>query len=188
MITNRRQLNVTRSQIRRLEAVLKASRSAADRMDRRVFEAMVAGIQSQIEDLQKELADFAEMEKAQAIDVGSAEDLPMALIQARIARGLTQGDLAAKLSVPAQQVQRYESTRYQGVGFRRILDVIRALGLGLSARVDLRPKATREHRGARARSADRRPPRRRDTETTRDAAPTSGAKTRERRDQEPGRA
>jgi HTH-type transcriptional regulator/antitoxin HigA len=187
MITNRRQLNATRSQIRRLDAVLQSSRKAADRMDRRVFEAMVAGIESQLEDLRKELAEYAEMERAEAIDVGSAEDLPMALIRARIARGLTQGDLAAKLSVPAQQVQRYESTRYDGVGFRRILDVIRALGLGVSARVDLR-KGSPGQRGARARLPARRGAQGRGARSRPPSAAPPASGSGDRRKADPGRA
>jgi len=173
MITNRRQLNITRSQIRRLEKVLHGSRGAADRMDQRVFDAMMAGIESQIEDLKKEVAEYKEMERAEVFDVVSAEDLPMALIRARIARGLTHGDLAEKLSLPVQQVQRYESTRYQGVGFRRILDVIRALGLGVSARVDLRPETVVGHPIARARMPGRQGTQRRKDRTRPESSETS---------------
>jgi HTH-type transcriptional regulator/antitoxin HigA len=172
MITNRRQYNVTRGQIRRLEAALEASQLARDRMDRRVFGAMVAGIESQISDLRGEIAEYAELEKAEAIEVDSAEELPVALIRARIALGLTQKELAAKLSVPPQQVQRYESTRYEGVGFRRMLDVIRAMGLVVTAHVDLRPKVQRRQRSVRARLPQRKGPQHHGTR---------GAKSSERR-------
>jgi ribosome-binding protein aMBF1 (putative translation factor) len=57
------------------------------------------------------------------------EDLPKALIQARIAAGMTQQGLAARLGVKAQQVQRYEATEYESASFARIRKGIQALGL-----------------------------------------------------------
>ena len=42
----------------------------------------------------------------------AVEDLPKALIRARIAAGMTQEGLAPRLGVKPQQVQRYEATEY----------------------------------------------------------------------------
>ena len=64
------------------------------------------------------------------------EDLPKALIRARIAAGMTQEGLARRLGVKPQQVQRYEATEYESASFTRILKVVHALGLTM-------PKATR---------------------------------------------
>jgi DNA-binding Xre family transcriptional regulator len=64
----------------------------------------------------------------------SLDDLPVALIRARIATHLTQKALAERLGVKEQQVQRYEATRYAGVTFDRI----RAVADALEVRVDQR--------------------------------------------------
>jgi HTH-type transcriptional regulator / antitoxin HipB len=40
------------------------------------------------------------------------EDLPTTLIKARIASGLTQKDLAERIGVQEQQIQRYEANHY----------------------------------------------------------------------------
>lgn len=65
--------------------------------------------------------------------LASAEDLPsldlikylpQALIENRIALGITQRDLATRLSIAEQQVQRDEVTEYADVRFNRILKVV----------------------------------------------------------------
>ncbi len=43
-------------------------------------------------------------------------DLPVVLIEGRIAARMTQRDLAARLGVPEQQVRRWEINGYLGVG------------------------------------------------------------------------
>lgn len=65
----------------------------------------------------------------QIIDPKSLENIPIAMIQARIALGLTQKEFAAKLRLKEQQVQRYESEDYQGVSFSRLLDFCDELGI-----------------------------------------------------------
>ena len=52
-----------------------------------------------------------------------------ALIEARIAAGLTQLALAERLGIAEQQVQRYEATTYAGVSIERIQAVADAVGL-----------------------------------------------------------
>lgn len=62
----------------------------------------------------------------------AVEDLPKALIRARIAAGMTQEGLARRLGLKPQQVQRYEATDYESATFARILKVVQALGLRMS--------------------------------------------------------
>jgi HTH-type transcriptional regulator/antitoxin HigA len=65
--------------------------------------------------------------------------LPDALIQARIAAGLTHKELARCVGIREQQIQRYEATRYAGAALRRIQQVANVLGIRISERVELRP-------------------------------------------------
>ncbi|MBA7687521.1 hypothetical protein ES703_95984 [subsurface metagenome] len=62
----------------------------------------------------------------------SLEELPTALIKARIAKGLSQRQLANALGVKEQQIQRYESSDYTSVSLRRLVRVADALGLNTS--------------------------------------------------------
>ena len=67
----------------------------------------------------------------------TVEDLPRALIRARIAAGMTQEGLARRLGVKPQQVQRYEATEYESASFTRICKVVQALGLKMAKSVRL---------------------------------------------------
>ena len=58
MIENQQQYEATAEQISRLEVALEVSYGEAKQMDSRVSEAMIAGIQSQIEELRHQLRDF----------------------------------------------------------------------------------------------------------------------------------
>ena len=60
------------------------------------------------------------------------EALPRVLVQARIASGMNQTDLANKLNLKPQQVQRYEATDYMSASLARLIDVSRALGVKTS--------------------------------------------------------
>jgi HTH-type transcriptional regulator / antitoxin HipB len=59
--------------------------------------------------------------------MGSIEDLPKVLIQKRISLGMTQKELAAKLGIKEQMVQRYESNGYESISYNRLTDVWNAL-------------------------------------------------------------
>jgi ribosome-binding protein aMBF1 (putative translation factor) len=64
-----------------------------------------------------------------AFSVESFEDFPRVLIQARIAAGMSQRELAERLGLKEQQIQRYEATEYTSASWSRVSEVIRALGL-----------------------------------------------------------
>ena len=55
--------------------------------------------------------------------------MPIALIEARIAARLTQRELAERLGVPEQQVQRWEANSYSGVAIERLQEIADALQL-----------------------------------------------------------
>lgn len=57
------------------------------------------------------------------------------LIIARIARGLSQGELAERLNMREQQVQRYESERYRTISLQAMRRVAAILGVQIEASV-----------------------------------------------------
>lgn len=69
----------------------------------------------------------------QAID---SSDLGMLPILARIARGWSQKQLAEKLGLKEQQIQRYESERYSGVSLGRYERILEVLSIELDARLN----------------------------------------------------
>ena len=54
------------------------------------------------------------------------------MIKARIALGMTQKDLAEKLGMKEQQIQRYEANQYSSAGFQRLAEIATALDVKLN--------------------------------------------------------
>ena len=73
--------------------------------------------------------------KIHRLECKSLEELPEALIKARIFRGLTQEQLAKILNVKEQQVQRDEANMYANSSFTKILKVQRALDIEIREEV-----------------------------------------------------
>jgi len=138
MIQNKRQYNATKKQVKTLTDALKAAVQEKSDMNPRLYEAMVAGIRSQIDDLQREVREFEELKEASRLHISSSGEFARVLIHGRVARGLTQNELAKKLRLKPQQIQKYESTQYQGASLKRILDVLAALDLDFQADIPLR--------------------------------------------------
>lgn len=55
------------------------------------------------------------------------DQLPEVLIEERKRSGVTQKQIADRLGLKEQQIQRYESTRYQSASLKRINDISRVL-------------------------------------------------------------
>lgn len=63
------------------------------------------------------------------ITVSSFDELPLGLIRARLASGLTQRELAERLDLKEHQIQRYECEFYRTASYQCLLDVANALGV-----------------------------------------------------------
>jgi HTH-type transcriptional regulator/antitoxin HigA len=100
---------------------------------------MQESVTSQLAALRHEVAEYEVLKARQvaALELHSLSELPDLLIKARIARGYTQAELAKRLHLKPQQLQRYEATRYQTASFRRLLEIARVLEVDLSETVRL---------------------------------------------------
>ncbi|MGO4882783.1 MAG: helix-turn-helix transcriptional regulator [Bryobacteraceae bacterium] len=140
MIKNEKQYRITKAQVRRFrEAIAELDRQKRPaNISTRLWQAQRDAALSQIEELQEQIDAYERLHlgKNKALLLSAVEDLPKALIRARIAAGMTQEGLAHRVGVRTQQVQRYEATEYGCASFTRILKVVHALGLTM-------PKATR---------------------------------------------
>lgn len=141
MIQNERQYKVTKGQIAKLERALAVSLKLTEKLDQRVYEAMIGGIQGEIEKLQQQLQEYESLRLAEILHLASVADLSQVLIQARVARGYTQKDLADKLHVKPQQVQKYEQTSYRSASLKRIIEIMNVLDIDFGADVRLKDGA-----------------------------------------------
>jgi len=130
VIKNEKQYRITKAQVRRFQDAI-ASQAPPANISPRLWEAQRQAAQSQMEELQEQVEAYERLQvgKSKEVILDAVEDLPKALIRARIAAGMTQEGLARRLGVKPQQVQRYEATEYESASFNRIRKVVRALGL-----------------------------------------------------------
>lgn len=139
MIANERQYQVTRKKLGELVFLRDSARNETDDPDG-FRELQIAAIESQMQDLQEELDEYEQLRSGgtATIEATSLAGLAEALIKARIARGWTQSDLAKRLGVAEQQVQRDEANRYSGAALSRLCDIAEALSVDVSETLTLR--------------------------------------------------
>lgn len=139
MITNERQYRIAKSEGRKFERAIAAARAAKPRADLhpRVHKAMIESLESELHVLREQLRRYESLKagKVKRRKVRSLRDLPLLLIEGRIAGGLTQRELGKRLSLPEQQIQRYEATMYAGASLERLQEVADALGLEIEEHV-----------------------------------------------------
>lgn len=131
MIRNEREYRITKAQAKKFHDAVNQfeEERPARNLHPRLVRAQKDAMQSQLETLRREIRDYEKLRRhgGKALDVSSIEKLPQSLIRARIAAGLTQKDLAARLGVKEQQVQRYEATNYSSASLARVLEIARIL-------------------------------------------------------------
>ena len=103
-----------------------------------IAQAQVDAVGSQLADMEAELREYEAVKEGrfevEALRV--VADLPGLLIKARIAQGLTQRELANRLGLKEQQIQRYEATDYATAKWSRIREVADALSMELRGTVE----------------------------------------------------
>ena len=132
MITNERQYGISKTELQRFEGAV-GKYTPGEEVDPRMREVMDDALRGQAETLRDEIKHYEDLRDGRISqrELGSLRDLPTALIEARIAAGLTQKALGERLEVAEQQVQRWETNLYSGVGVDRLQEVADALGMGV---------------------------------------------------------
>ena len=154
MIKNERQYKITRAQAARLKKSLDSAVNRTGEDDEEPLGLSVSGVvreataqyggvhpliakaqeealNSQLSDLEGELIEYEAL-KAGGFDMDalkSVGEIPKMLIRARIAKGLSQKELAQRLGLKEQQIQRYEATEYASASLTRIREVAAVYGV-----------------------------------------------------------
>ena len=135
MIKNERQYRITKAQIEKFRSALdRVATHPSTHKHPILLKAERDALRSQLDDLLAEIAEYEALQNGRhpLLQLHSLDELPTALIRARIAKGLTQKQLAAKLGLKEQQIQRYEASDYATASFARIKQVIEALNLRIT--------------------------------------------------------
>ena len=133
MIKNERQYRITKAQADRFSQTLDSLRQRSietDEIHPLIAKAQEDALRSQLADLQAELRKYESLKAGTfSIDeLSVVTELATVLIKARVAQGLSQRDLAERLGLKEQQIQRYEATDYASASLARIKEVVSALG------------------------------------------------------------
>ncbi len=141
MTENERQYRITKLQAEKFEQALLTleKQVPAKYVHPLLRQAQLDALQRQQESLRQELADYEALKGSglRVFPAASFDELPRTLIKARIAAGLSQKELAERLGLKEQQVQKYEATEYTSASMARMRDVIQALGVTVMEEVAL---------------------------------------------------
>jgi ribosome-binding protein aMBF1 (putative translation factor) len=139
MITNERQYRITKGEIARFEEALSRADAQGKDLDPRLQQAMREGLESQLEELREDVTEYESLKagKITSFVFTTLSSVAVGLIKARIAKGLTQKDLATALHLKEQQIQRYETTLYEGASLHRIQEVANVLGIREQIKLEL---------------------------------------------------
>jgi HTH-type transcriptional regulator / antitoxin HipB len=137
MIQNERQYRITQTKLKEFEQEL----AAIDPQDPNLHPRQIVGWTNSynlsILQLKQEIAEYELLKSGNIFTfvLGSLNDLPTTLIKARIAAGMTQKELAEKIGVQEQQIQRYESNHYSSASFERLRSIADALKIEITQAV-----------------------------------------------------
>jgi HTH-type transcriptional regulator / antitoxin HipB len=137
MIQNERQYKITQTKLRELERELAAIDPEKSTLHPRQVIGWTNSYNLTIRKLKQEIEEYEQLKSGQVttFPIDSLQDLPLVMIKARIAVGMTQKELAEKIGVQEQQIQRYEANNYRAVGFDRLQEVMSALDVTVSKAV-----------------------------------------------------
>ena len=141
MIKNERQYRITQARVEEFRQAIAQSEQErrTSKLHPKLHQAQADALQSQLQTLERELREYDELRSGRhkVLRYASFDELPKALVQARIARGWTQKDLADRLGLDEQKIQDYEATDYQRASLARITEVVRALEIEIREEVKL---------------------------------------------------
>ncbi len=86
---------------------------------------------------EEEVQSYERLKRGEFEEISNLRGLGQLLVSLRIARGLTQRELAERLGVHETQVSRDERNEYHGVTLERASRILEALGAEMHSRVEL---------------------------------------------------
>jgi ribosome-binding protein aMBF1 (putative translation factor) len=132
MIRNEKQYRITKAEAKKFEEAIESfdeRPEAHPGVAPRLIQAMKEAMASELEILQEQIKEYERLQRRGRLKLKIAElrALPTNLIRARVAAGLTQTDLARRLGLKTQQIQKYEANDYAMASFARVLEIAQAI-------------------------------------------------------------
>lgn len=133
MIYNDRQYRITKRWLARFRKDIATMQKAVQEASDDMADVHLDALKSEEEVLAGQVAEYERLRsgKVQILTAVSLAELPSILIRARIVKGMSQRELAEKLGLKEQQIQRYEADEYAKASLHRLRDVADALQLDI---------------------------------------------------------
>jgi ribosome-binding protein aMBF1 (putative translation factor) len=130
MIQNEREYKISKAEAEKFkQAILQLEQQSTEDWK---IKLQRNAMQSSLEELEQDILEYSQLKNSPVpitLTLSSLEQIPNTLIQARIAKGWTQAELANRMGVKPQQVQNDEITQYQSANFARLTRVAKVLGM-----------------------------------------------------------
>jgi transcriptional regulator with XRE-family HTH domain len=143
MIKNERQYRITKAEAEKFQGCLDGWELISPTgIDPIIHAAQKSALESQLQDLLRSVYEYETLRSGRhsVLEVDSFEGFADALVRSRISLGLSQKELALRLGLKEQQIQKYEATGYSGASLARMTEIVNALGLKVRKEVFLPPK------------------------------------------------
>lgn len=129
MIKNQKQAAVVRKEIEDLRALILEMDEVSKEQELDLKQQLQYNVwKGRIEDLINEIEEYETLTSPELRTLElRLENLAKAIVSFRIASGLTQSDLADKIEIQEQQIQRYEQNDYLTASFERVIQILKAL-------------------------------------------------------------
>lgn len=128
MIKSDAQEQRTEAQIEGFRKALSQAKSKLSGKARAAVTGSYKGIIAQLED---ELREYQELKRGELDlpDIERLDQIAPFITRCRIAKGISQTELARRLGVSKQVISRYEDSEYQTVGIARLQEILDAIGV-----------------------------------------------------------
>jgi HTH-type transcriptional regulator/antitoxin HigA len=138
LITNERQEREVSAFIEQITYALSSEqvlKSIVEGLPSEVIDGVRRSLTAERRELTESLQAYQNAQRGVADELKSraGNDLGALLVAARVAKGWKQKELARRLFLPEQQVQRYEAERYRSISLGNLIRVARTLGVRLTA-------------------------------------------------------
>lgn len=146
IILNEKELREARSRLTALDDALASEASlkrVVEGLPPEVVIQITATMRAERDDLSDAIAAYdtaKDTSNPSRLEHRAGNDPGLVLIVARIAKGYTQRDLAWRLGIKEQQVQRYEADRYSSISVKNYARVAALLGVRLRASIEPNPQ------------------------------------------------
>src|SRR5713226_3340058 len=139
MIRNEREYRISNSQAEKFRGAMAESAKAplSTRVHSPFQTASIHAMRIQLRNLERELRVYEALKRGTRQLRGSLAEVGALLVQARIARGWTQRELADRLDLHLQKVQQCKAMNYESASVARLREGARALGAVFDITVDL---------------------------------------------------